>query len=72
MKLIRNILLEGTPENPINPPAIHAMRLAFELIARLSQLSQKDRLEVLNVISEGFCMECGLEGTAPCTCWNDE
>lgn len=43
---------------------IEAARLLLE------SMTDDERLEFMDAITEGYCMVCG--GPAPCNCWNDE
>ena len=41
-----------------------------QIIKMLKEISQEDRVDVLDKIREIFCIHCG--GEAGCQCWNDE
>lgn len=41
----------------------------------MEEMTEEERVEVVNKIREKFCMHCGVDHgdrILPCSCWNDE
>lgn len=49
---------------------IEALKASTELVARMSWMTPEQRLQILGLFTDEFCVHCG--GKAGCHCQNDE
>lgn len=47
--------------------------LVYVIHDRMQKMTADERLEIINILMDGFCKECGWnDPSGTCQCWNDE